>query len=314
MRRRLEAIDLIVAVGVFATLIGGGLLFMAADGTLAAAMPQLFAGNATGNVMEATQFIQPALGQALVDNFVLERTGPREIASAASRLNQAASELRALEGNPFMERALREFGTAEADHKARVQFVLGREIANFTSRGIRSGALSATDPSGEYNRRMIEIAQATGKKMEKSFGSTREANLRLALMEASQWQARLMERAQQRFGSAMIQVAQLQDRYSETSAGLQQQLAAVMTADVKTDLLIDRLSQLAAAEPLGGKQSSLYIGPRSWPEIPVSFLLAMSATLVGIFCIGLLTPGRPELEQVEIVRPTAREKEFRKTA
>jgi hypothetical protein len=71
---------------------------------------------------------------------------------------------------------------------------------------------------------------------------------------------------------------------------------------------------LAAAEPLGGKQSSLYIGPRSWPEIPVSFLLAMSATLVGIFCIGLLTPGRPELEQVEIVRPTAREKEFRKTA
>ena len=313
MKRRFEPIDLMVAVGVFATLIGSGLVFMAANGTLTAAASQ--AGNITSRDMTAAmQFIQPALGHALVDNFVLDRTGPSEIASAAARLNQATMEFRALEGNPFMERALREFGTAEADHKARVQFVLGQQIANFTSRGIRNGALSAADPSGEHNRRMIEIAQATGRKMENSFGSTREANLRSALMEASQWQTRLMDRAQQRFGNAMVLVAQLQDRYAETSAGLQQQLGAVVTADVKTDLLIDRLSQVAAAEPVGGNQVSLYIGPRSWPEIPVSFLLVMSATLIGIVCVGLLIPGRPETEQVEIARPTAREKEFRKTA
>ena len=141
MKRRFELIDLIVAVGVFATLIGAAVLFMASTGTLSAAMPETTPVSVSGDI--AMQFIQPVLGQTLVEDYVLKRTAPREIFAAAAALNRAAMDIRMLKtlGSGSLDRFVGDATKARTDHEARVQFMLGKHIVNFTSRGIGSGGL-----------------------------------------------------------------------------------------------------------------------------------------------------------------------------
>ena len=299
MKRRFELIDLIVAVGVFATLIGAAVLFMASTGTLSAAMPETTPVSVSGDI--AMQFIQPVLGQTLVEDYVLKRTAPREIFAAAAALNRAAMDIRMLEtlGSVSLDRFVGDATKARTDHEARVQFMLGKHIVNFTSRGIGSRVLSVNDLSGDYNRRMIEVARATSQRADEDFRSNWQTNLGRAIVTASAWHADLLGRSQQEFGNAVVRVARIQDGYAQAATSLQRQLASVMMVDMNAELQADRFSSLAVVEPSIRRAESIaaYTEPRAWPEIPTSIFVTGAAALIGVFSVGLLIlRSRPEVE------------------
>ena len=80
--------------------------------------------------------LQPVLGQALVDQAILERRTNQLMAHAVSEWNRATlayQEFESLPGGPFGA-VMRQAATVPADHMARVQTVMGRAIVNFTGR------------------------------------------------------------------------------------------------------------------------------------------------------------------------------------
>jgi len=127
MRRTLEPVDLMVELGDCATVMGGYFLHVAASGTLEAATPEPIAIGRTAGIMDAMDWVQPVLGQAIVDDYLLGREASSRTIAAAAEFNRATMighRLRSLPLMPF-EGIRASAAEAEADHAARVQFVLG---------------------------------------------------------------------------------------------------------------------------------------------------------------------------------------------
>ncbi len=62
MRRTLEPVDLMVVIGLCATLLGGYAVFISANGTLEAAGPETVSLNHSTGIMAGMEWVQPALG------------------------------------------------------------------------------------------------------------------------------------------------------------------------------------------------------------------------------------------------------------
>jgi hypothetical protein len=75
MQRRYEFVDLVIAIGVFATIVAGGLLFMAANGTLSLSPSRLSEREQPIGTVDGMRRLQPVLGQAIVDHDLLGRVG-----------------------------------------------------------------------------------------------------------------------------------------------------------------------------------------------------------------------------------------------
>jgi hypothetical protein len=309
--------DLIVAVGLCATVFGGYLLFMAASGTLGAPSYEALAITPTPNMMDATQWVQPALGQAIVQDYLLERETARKTAEATAEFNRATMAGHRLESSPLehVDRIRTHAAAVEADHVARVQLVLGRRIVDFTQRGVRAGVLSPTTVEGPYNHRMIRLAELNATRMEEQFRSVREPMLGWDIVMATQEHDRFTGQLQHRIGNAIVQVVHLQRTFQEAMAGAQEQLASVVLASIQTEQITDRFSKLAAAELSGRGQPVPFTEPRSWPDIPVGLLVAASATLIGLFFAGLSLPiVRREPISMGESQPESVEPAYRKTA
>lgn len=314
--RTIEPVDLIVAVGLVATLLGGSLLFMATSGVLEAAGPEPASiTNASGvGFMDEREWVQPVLGQAIVEDYLLETSINREITRAVHELNRSSMFGHGLRSAPFghFDRIREQALAIEADHAARVQFVLGRAIVEFTARGVRTGALSPAQYQGEFNRRFIERAKTLRAGIEKRFQETWQARLGEMIVAASQDRDRVADRTQERVGAAVIEVTRIQDGYQGAKAGIQDQLGALVFAATIAEDQADRLARLATAGPVTQVAALPLTQPRTWPEIPVGFLLAASAVLIGLFLAGLSMPAiRPEAAEVgaaepEMVREAAR--------
>ncbi|TAJ23047.1 MAG: hypothetical protein EPO64_12095 [Nitrospirae bacterium] len=239
------------------------------------------------------KWVQPALGQAIVDDYLLERAVSSKTAQAAAEFGRAALASLQLENAPFgyLERIGTHAASVEADHAARIQFVLGRRIVGFTARGVRMGVLSPTQLTAPYNRRMIRMAELGANRMEDDFLSNRQTLLGWEIVIASQGHAQIVGQAQHRLGDAIVRVTQVQQVYGEAMAGAQEQLAATALASIHTEQLADRFARLAAADLSGGGKPIAFTEPRSWPEVPVGLLLAASAMLIGLFFAGLSMPS-----------------------
>lgn len=300
MRRQLEPVDLMVAIGLCATLLGGYLLFMATTGAIGAASAEVTSAGLTGNVgsrpgdmTTAAEWVQPALGQAIVTDYLLERETSRMTAAASAEFNRATmagQRVTALPSKQF-ERIGSHAASVEADHVARVQYVLGRRIVNFTSRGVRAGLLSPMQLYDRYNRRMIRATQFAASRMDDQFLSQREPVKGWAIVAASQDHMQYAGQIQHRIGGAIVRVAQIQQVSGEALAGAQEQLASVALASILSEQIADRFARLAAVDSSVGAQPLPLSEPRSWPEIPIGLLLAASLTLVGLFFAGLFMPS-----------------------
>jgi hypothetical protein len=327
MRRCFEPVDLMVVVGVCATALAAYLFFAASNGML----PSTVSGDglaSTGSV-DAMGWIQPALGQAIMQDAVLEQQASQRIVDAAMQLNRAivATDLAEASSSIWLDRLRSKAARAEAEHAASVQFVQGRRILEFTKRGLRTGVLTADGLTAGYNRRMIAVTQASGQRMESQFREAQQSNLGREIVSGIQQRDTVRAQMQQRLGRSIVAVTSVQERYGSAFSALQEQLGAMTLAtafaSAEPELRTDLFGPRATAE------RATFVPPRSWAAIPFSMLLAATAVLMALFVMGLRIAGRPEDEMAEDVpeerpevgrrvrvdtRPDLMREEYRKSA
>jgi hypothetical protein len=303
MRRCFEPVDLMVLVGVCATVLAAHLFFAASNGTLQSTVSH-GDGVSSTSIVDAMEWIQPALGQAIMQDAVLAQEASGKIVDAAMQLNRAivAGELAEASSSVWLDRLRSRAARAEAEHAATVQFVQGRKIVEFTKRGLRTGALTADGLTAAYNRRMIDLTQATGQRMEAQFRGTQQTNLGGEIVSAIQQLDTLRAQTQQRLGRTIVAMSSVQDRYGSAFGALQEQLGAIAFASAGTELRADLFDRLPAADYPTAERAT-FVPPRSWAAIPFGMLLAATVALMALFVMGLrIAAGRPEDEVAEDAR------------
>jgi hypothetical protein len=309
MSYRYNTFDIIVGVGMTAIVFGALLFFMATTGTFQTGSAEFASLEELSHDPTGMIWLQPALGQAVVDQALLERRTNRSVAEAASlwnRATMASHDLQSAPGGPFgyvMQAAT----TVPAQHLARVQGVMGRSIVNFTQRGIRSGVFPVGPRAAAYNADMISKTEAMGMRLEEAFASTWQATLGRAIVETSQQYTQRIGAIQEQLGAAVLQVTHSQVVTEEERAANQQQLASLVAAAIRTDALSDRVQLLAAIE-FPEESAVASAKPASLPAIPIGYLIAALVGLGAIFFTGLIASAmsRAAKAQAEMQRDTSR--------
>ena len=294
MSHRYNTIDIIVGIGMCAIVFGALLFFFAASGTYQATIPQPLSIEQPVGIEFGMAALQPALGQAIVEQALLERRTNQLMAQSASEWNRATlahQEFQSLPGGPFGA-VIRQAATVPADHAARVQYVMGRAIVNFTARGIRSGMLSADQYLSEYNTNMIRVTEAWGQRLDQEFASTWQATLGLGIVDTIQRYTEQAGAIQERVGTALVHMVQAQTGSEEIRAAQQEQLGSLVLASIRTEAQADRLTLLAAIESFPENTAIASTEPASWPEIPMGYLIVAGLMLGSIFFGGLSLAAR----------------------
>ncbi|MEY4705166.1 MAG: hypothetical protein RL042_1368 [Nitrospirota bacterium] len=311
MSYKYTTIDVIVGVGMCAIVFGALLFFFATTGTFQVAPVSYAPLEQPTGIQAGVAMLQPVLGHAIVEQTILERRASQGMAGTIREWNKATRaehRLRSMPGGPFGA-VLHDAATVPALHAARVQTVLGREIVNFTKRGVQSGLLSADRYRSRYNARMIHRSDARAQRQDIEFASTWQATLGHRIVEAAQNYRYLSASIQEQLGRAILQMTHLQATMEEHLAANQYQLASLIAAAVRTDALSDRITVLAAAEP--NKPELTMVASQdtaTLPQIPMGFLIAAAVGLAAIFFGGLTMSGamRERKAMAEMNRNSAR--------
>lgn len=311
MKRKLEAVDLMVAIGAFATVLGGYFLFTASNGVEWGMKSQQPPVAAPTDIMASMQWVQPALGHTIVDMAVLENEADGNIFEAAGLLNRATMADTSLANSPSpAERVRARNETVQSEHHARGQFVLGNAIVNFTRQGVRAGMLPSLNGSHATTRFLARVSPtSTGEWVPSTFGGE--------FVTTAQQDAQLKGRLQERIGSAVVQLAKAQHEITASRASLQNQLAALVTAAVQTEARADLFARLAEAEQAIQPKPTTSVSTQvaeaaTWPDISVGYLTAGFALLIALFISGLSFPMAPATREAA-VSETARDT-YRKSA
>ena len=294
MSSRYTTVDIVVGVGMCAILFSALLFFVAADGTYQVVIPQPLASEVPNVLDGGLSQLQLVIGQAVVDGAIFERRANETITERASEWNRATMaqhNFLSAAGGPFGS-IMQRVGTVPADHHARVQGVMGREIVNFTRRGVRSGLLSADLSRSDYNTVMIRTVEARGQRLHEAFTSTWQSTLGRNIVEAFQSYTARASAIQERLGSALVRLAQGQYSIEQERAAIQTQWATLVTAVVRSQALSDRLTLLAAIESFPEDDALAFTEPATWPEISMGHLIALGFLLMVIFFGGILLSGR----------------------
>jgi hypothetical protein len=294
MSYRYNTIDIIVGVSMCAIVFGAALVFLATSGTLQTAIPQPISIEQPTDSEFGMIWIQPTLGQAIVDQVISEHQANQVMAQSAFEWNRATlahHEFQSIQGGPFGA-VMRQAATVPANHMARGQGVMGRAIVNFTARGIRSGVLSADQDLSDYNTGMIRTTEAMGQRLDHEFASTWQATLGHGIVEAYQNYVERAGAIQERLGTALLHVVRAQAEPEEVRAATQEQLASLVVAAVRTEALADRLTLLAAIESFPEDSAVASTGPAAWPNIPMGYLIVADLMLATVFFGGLLLIAR----------------------
>ena len=305
MKRQLEAVDIFVAIGMVATLLGGYLVFKASyGGALAVTTPSHLATSPPLKLM-IQSMLQPAMGQAIVDHATLERQFATDMTRGARKLYQAtlAAGHNPMGGLNTIEARAAQF---QADHDSQVQYVMGKTIVNLTGQGIRAGVLSADNLSNKFNDRIIATSQTLGNRMEEQFAKNWQPRLGEWIVEAAQRERQFTGHVQERIGKETVSLASIQERYLTKRADLQDQFQALTTASARTDAQTDLFARLTNSEVNLQQALGIPIMPememvqaRTLPEVPFGYMVAAFATLVVIFLAGFALPReRPEPENL----------------
>ncbi|MBX3331579.1 MAG: hypothetical protein KF722_14320 [Nitrospira sp.] len=294
MSYRYNTTDIIVGVGMCAILFGGLLLFLAANGTYQAVLPQAFALEQSSEIRTGMGALQPALGQAIVEQALFERQTNRTMAQSVSEWNRATMAYHELQSGSrgLLGVTLNQAAAVPANHLARVQGVMGRAIVNFTTRGVRHGLLSVDQYDTMYNMKMIGAIQAQGQRLHDQFASTWQATLGRRIAEAAHHDWLQAGAIQERLGWALVQAVRAQMRSEEGQALQQEQLASLIFAAVRNEVITDRPMQPIVAASSAVTMPSEHITvasteSASWPEIPMTYLIAAGLLLATVFLGGL---------------------------
>jgi hypothetical protein len=310
MSYRFNTLDIIVGVGMTAIVFGALLLFVATAGSFQPITLQSAALDSFPNDRTGMTWLQPALGQAVVDQALLERRSNQSLAegvAAWNRATMASHDLHALPGGPYGF-VMRDAIAAPVAHVARVQGVMGRSIVNFTRRGVRSGVLSAAQPGTAYNTGMIQKTEAMGTRLDEMFAATWQATLGRAIVETFQKNSKRADAIQEQVGTAVVRLTQSQTASEAQQAANQQQLAGLVAAAIRTNALSDRLQLLAAIEFPQEEAVVPTAKAASWPTIPMGYLMVALFGLGAIFFTVLIVSAmaRAAKAQADMKRDSAR--------
>jgi len=284
-----------------ATLFGGYLLVTAADGFWQAPIaPTMQATIVASDPSAGMQYLQPVLGQAIVQDLLLDREAGSALSASAMELNRAVSESELMSTtllSPLVLAELHAFGQ-EADHRARMQYVMGKAVVNQTRRGISSGILSADQYAGDFNTNLIRTAELTGQRMHDQFEATRQAAIGRSIVDAIQDEDRMTSAVQERIGRAVVQVTQAQENYAEAKADRQIQLASATVAAMRTDALMDRLALL---ENMSAERTVVANHRSASADVSRGSLILACVGLIALFVGGLAFSSRKgEVESIPL--------------
>lgn len=309
MTYRFNAFDVIVGVGLSAIMFGAVLFFVATAGTLVPAEPAAIAEplgvDVTGQV-----WLQPALGQAIVERLVLDHRIAQAQTEARSQWHSAMlsyHHAQTLAENPLAP-VMRMAASGPSEHDARVQGIMGHTVVNFTRRGIRSGILDADRMQSPFNLDMIRKAEAQGARLSDDFAAGWQPALGRAIVEAMQRHSRRAAMIQERLGAAIARMTQVDAMSVDSREANQEQLAALVLASDRASALSDRVQLLAAIESLPETEVPMPARQVAWPDIPVSLLIMAMVGLATIFFAGMLLSAmaREAKAQAERARDMSR--------
>lgn len=237
MRRRYELFDMVVVIGFCATIAAAGFLFMAANGRLSISPTEILAKGDDPAVMELddVRWLQPILGQAIVDQYLLDHRYATGLLLANLRLAAVSEEYRQLQDRPFsyLDSIRASTRRAEQDHAVRVQEVMGRAIVQFAQRGVQSGMLLSGGDLREFNARMNDQTGDWGQQMDAEFLLNWQANLGRAIVGATQDRTNGLALVQERLGSAIIELATVHFAYDVTHFAMEDNLSTATAAAVR---------------------------------------------------------------------------------
>ena len=293
MTYRYNALDVIVGVGMCAIMFGALFFFIAASGT----MFPLFVPDSSDRLTATSDemvWLQPALGQAVVEQSLLQMRTDQMTAAAISEWNQAMLTHRrflAVADHP-LKGVFEQTRMVPMEHAARVQAVMGRYIVNFTRRAVKSGVLSSNKYVSDYNIAMIDKAEALGQRMDEEFASTWQAVVGRAIVASVQDASSRAMAIQEQLGSAIVHRTLVQTGLDDAWARNQYQMGSLMAALDRSGLSTDRQITIAAAQPVARVSSEpLTVETIVWPDIPMGYVIAAAFGLCAVFFGGLILAG-----------------------
>jgi len=201
MKQTLKLMNLgtLIAMG---TTIGGILLcvyLLFLPDMIGATVPDPSA-NGVVDLDVSLRWVQPILGQAIVEDTLIKQRYGSEIGEAIKVPNEGMATAYRLHGmNPYAQ-ASAYAGAMAVDHATRMQWVMGRLIADLTRHRVRAGILTADRLAVEENQRIITIAQQAGKKLDDVFLTELQVRLGQAIVSDTVNQVRTAEHNPERVG------------------------------------------------------------------------------------------------------------------
>jgi hypothetical protein len=201
MDRTRRLMDLVARTGIVTT-IGGiflclFLLFLPV--TIGATVPDEVASGSV-DLEVSMRWIQPILGQAIVEDTLIKQQYGSEIGDAVKVSDHPTKTAHRLNGgNPHAQASV--YAEAlEGDHAARVQWVMGRLIVELTRHRVRAGVFTANRLVDEENQRIINIAQQAGKKLDDVFRTEWQAKLGQVIVSETLNHVRTAKQSPERVG------------------------------------------------------------------------------------------------------------------
>ncbi|HJT21600.1 MAG TPA: hypothetical protein VJ746_14075 [Nitrospira sp.] len=169
------------------TTVGGGVLLFSVIVVAAAwgaTRPNVMMNGST-DLEISMRWVQPILGRAIVEDSLIKQRTIGEMSRAVKILNGTslndyhphAEDRRILESEYVR--------TIEADHEARVQWVIGRLIVELTRHRLGAGEPAADRLVDDGNQRIIAIARQTAREFNEAFRRAWQARMGRAIVAGS---------------------------------------------------------------------------------------------------------------------------------
>lgn len=246
--------------------------------------------------------LQPVLGQAIVDHALLERRHAKDAAAASIKLDGLALEWNQWQHSPYgyLDSITTGASWAEAEHTARVQTVMGRSIVNFTGRGVRSGLWASVERAAHDNPHMIRVTEAMGQKMGNAFIANWQPNIGRGIVAATQDSENQSSLRQEQLGTAILQVATIQEVYEPVRAAIQEQLGSATVAAT----VIGPQEGGITSDRVTANQAAVLSAQDPFPRISTTTIfIVASLILISLFTTGLFlfSPRRAAIPQADPV-------------
>jgi len=310
MKRNLESTDIVVAIGMIATLFGGYFLYIASYGGALGVQPQKTAAVPLTTAVVERQ-LQQSINQTVNDQEALSQEFERDVVQAAGFLKKAMSS--AGQSSPMtVEDAVAMARSYQETYDGQVQYMLGKTVVNLTKQGMQSGTLSGDNLNNRHNDRIIASTMRQAQMAERAFTNSSQPRMGTWIVSAARQDLRREAALQTRLGLATVQLAKVNHQYESQLNGLRNQHKALLAAAVRTEAQDGRFAQLAKAGDMAAPSSS---GTPShiqkaglFPELPTEYLIVAFLGLITVFMIALSLPAKttPTGHVVQSAKPVLR--------